>query len=40
MSIILEARMGIEPMYKSFADSRLTAWLPGLDINTYFKYTK
>ena len=24
----LEARSGIEPLYKSFADSCLTAWLP------------
>ena len=26
---INEARRGIEPLNKSFADSRLTAWLPG-----------
>lgn len=26
----LEARIGIEPMYKDFADPRLTTWLPRL----------
>lgn len=29
--------MGIEPMHKSFADSRLTAWLPGHNTK-YIKY--
>ncbi len=27
--------MGVAPMYKGFADPRLTAWLSGPDAKTY-----
>jgi hypothetical protein len=28
---VLEARVGIEPTYKGFADLSLTTWVPRLD---------
>ena len=30
----LEARVGIEPTHKGFADLSLTTWVPRLDIST------
>ena len=31
----MEARIGIEPMHKDFADPRLTAWLPRLSTQNF-----
>jgi hypothetical protein len=32
----LEARVGIEPTHKGFADLSLTTWVPRLCLNDYF----
>ena len=34
----LEARVGIEPTHKGFADLSLTTWVPRLDISTVTKF--
>ena len=35
----LEARVGIEPTYKGFADLSLTTWVPRLESPVYRKST-
>jgi hypothetical protein len=32
MGILLEARVGIEPTHKGFADLSLTTWVPRLNL--------
>ena len=34
--LFYEARVGIEPAYNSFAENRLTTWLPGQNYRLYF----
>jgi hypothetical protein len=33
--ILLEARVGIEPTHKGFADLSLTTWVPRLDFGSF-----
>jgi hypothetical protein len=35
---LLEARVGIEPTHKGFADLSLTTWVPRLGISTVTKF--
>ena len=34
---LLEARVGIEPTHKGFADLSLTTWVPRLNLHRYFR---
>jgi hypothetical protein len=37
---MLEARVGIEPTYKGFADLSLTTWVPRLESTVYRNLTE
>ena len=36
----LEARVGIEPTHKGFADLSLTTWVPRLDVSTVTRFAR